>query len=63
MTQNHIRPSADSVDVYELECKVNRHYYGLANFLLGYHEHVLEILEPEALKIHLQTQIKKIKYA
>ncbi len=62
LTQNYLRPSADEAGIYELECKVNHRFYGISNFILGYHSNVVEIVEPESLLEHIQNEVKKINF-
>ena len=49
-------------EVFELKCKVNANFYGLQNFLLGYHAYVLEIVESKKLKTHMNTLKQNINY-
>ncbi|MDX1905290.1 MAG: WYL domain-containing protein [Thermonemataceae bacterium] len=60
LTQAYLKPCADKADVFDFECKVNKNFYGLINFLLGYHEFIEEIIEPESLLEHIHERIKKI---
>ncbi len=60
LTQAYLKPCADKADVFDFECKVNKNFYGLINFLLGYHEFIEEIVEPESLLEHIRQRIQKI---
>lgn len=60
LTLTYLHPSPEKADEYDLQCKVNPHFYGLTNFLLGYHDHVIEIVEPESLRDHIKNQLNKI---
>lgn len=62
LTQAYLQPSADQEDVFEFECKVNERFFGLTNFLLGYHEHIVEIVEPESLMAHIRKHIAQINF-
>lgn len=62
MTLSCLYLSGDEADVYELDCKVNHRFIGLSNFILGYHEFIVEILEPYSLLEHLQAEVGKIKF-
>lgn len=62
LTQAYLQPSANTAGVFEFECKVNEKFYGLTNFILGYHEHILEIIEPESLINHIREHIGKINF-
>ncbi len=62
LSKGYLSPSADKEDEYDLECMVNRNFYGLQNFLLGYHEYVVEILENQELRDHMTKKLKNIRY-
>lgn len=62
LTQAYLKPSAEEANVFDFECKVNENFFGLTNFLLGYHEHITEILEPERLVEHIRKHIGKINF-
>lgn len=62
LTQAYLKPSASEAGVFDFECKVNEKFYGLTNFILGYHEHIVEIVEPERLITHIQTHAKQINF-
>lgn len=62
LTQAYLYPSADEAGIYDFECNVNHKFYGLSNFILGYHEHIVEIVEPETLLEHIEKEIKKINF-
>lgn len=55
-----LSPAVDAKDEYDLECMVNSNFYGLQNFLLGYHEYVIEIFESEELRKHMNNKVKKL---
>jgi predicted DNA-binding transcriptional regulator YafY len=61
LTQVYLKP-ANEAGVFDFECKVNEQFYGLTNFILGYHEHIVEIVEPDRLIAHIQTHVKKINF-
>lgn len=62
MTQAYLQPSAEELGVYDFECNVNEKFFGLTNFILGYHEHIVEIIEPESLIEHIRRHIGKINF-
>ncbi|MFN8356382.1 MAG: WYL domain-containing protein [Spirosomataceae bacterium] len=62
LTQAYLKPSAQEAGVFDFECKVNEKFYGLTNFILGYHEHIIEIVEPERLIAHIKTHAEKINF-
>ena len=62
LTQAYLQPSANELGVYDFECNVNEKFFGLTNFILGYHEHIVEIIEPESLIEHIRRHIVKINF-
>lgn len=48
--------------VYDFQCMVNHRYLGLTNFILGYYNQIVEIVEPEDLKDHLNRTVQKMKF-
>ncbi len=56
------KESADEVEIFDFECKVNERFFGLTNFILGYHEQIIEIVEPESLIEHIKNHIGKINF-
>lgn len=62
LTQAYLHSSADEAGVFDFECEVNERFYGLTNFILGYHEHIIEIVEPESLIEHVKAHIGKINF-
>ena len=49
-------------DIYDFQCMVNHRFIGLTNFILGYYHQLVEVLEPESLLVHLQEEVKKMKF-
>jgi predicted DNA-binding transcriptional regulator YafY len=60
LCKSYVQPSAEP-DVYDLQCKVNKQFIGITNFLLGNHSGV-EVIEPESLIDHLREEIKKMEF-
>lgn len=63
LTSTYLQPAADKEGIYELDCMVNHRFYGLSNFIMGYYEQIIEILEPESLLEHIKNNVAKIKIA
>ena len=59
LTEAFIEQDAEK-DIYDFECMINSKFYGLSNFILGYHHLIVEIIEPESLHAHLRKEIKKM---
>ncbi len=62
MTIAFLQPAADEKDVFVLECNVNADFYGLSNFILGYHHHIIDIIEPDSLLEHIKKEVAKINF-
>ncbi len=62
LTQAYLHPSPNQQGIYEFECDINEKFYGLTNFILGYHEHIVEIVEPESLIDHIRGHIGNINF-
>lgn len=60
-TKSHIEPSAEEDGIYDFTCKVNHRFYGLTNFILGYHHQLIEIVGGDLLIEHLVKQVEAIK--
>jgi predicted DNA-binding transcriptional regulator YafY len=48
-------------EIYDFECKVNAKFFGLTNFILGFHHQMVEIIEPESLVLHIRAELEKIQ--
>lgn len=60
-TRAHILPTHEP-DRFHFQCKVNRQFYGLTNFILGFHIYgAIEILSPDSLRQHLLDEIAKFR--
>jgi predicted DNA-binding transcriptional regulator YafY len=62
LTQTCLRPAADEAGIFDFEGKVNHNFYGLSNFILGYHQYIVEILEPESLLEHIKKEVGRINF-
>lgn len=49
-------------EIYELHCQVNHAFIGLGQFLLGHHEHVVGIQEPESLTQWLRAHRDQMRF-
>ncbi|RME12514.1 MAG: WYL domain-containing protein [Bacteroidetes bacterium] len=61
ITKAYIEETEES-EVYDFQCMVNHRFLGLSNFILGYHHQIIEIVEPESLKEHLASIVKKMNF-
>jgi predicted DNA-binding transcriptional regulator YafY len=48
-------------NIYELQCMVNKNFYGLSNFILSSLHDVVEIVSPDCLKVHLSEKMKEFQ--
>ena len=53
--------SDEEKDVFDFQCMVNHRFFGLTNFILGFHHQLVEIIEPESLKEHLKSHITSMQ--
>ncbi len=60
LTRGHLRPAPEGTGLYDLECRVNYRFFGITNFLLGYHHDIVAILEPEILVEHIRREAQKL---
>lgn len=61
LTKNYITEDAQQKGIFDFQCNVNSKFYGLTNFILGYHHQLVEIVSPDSLLDHLHNEIKKIQ--
>lgn len=61
LTKGHIEES-EIPGVYDFQCKVNRQFLGLSNFILGFYHQQIEVVEPEALKAHLRKEVLSFEF-
>ncbi len=59
-TRALIKPVPNEKDAYDFEGRVNVKFKELTNFILGHHQDIIEIFEPESLIEHIQNQGKLI---
>ena len=59
-TEMHIIEDSEK-GIYDLQCMVNHQFINITSFILGFHNQIVEIIEPESLKIKITTEIEKIK--
>lgn len=61
LTRSHIEET-DDPNIFDFQCAVNHRFYGLSNFILGFHHQVIEVLEPEGLREHLREEVGKMRF-
>lgn len=48
--------------MFDFQCKVNRRFLGLSNFILGFYHQKIEVVEPEELKEHLREAVRGMRF-
>jgi predicted DNA-binding transcriptional regulator YafY len=61
LTRSHIEET-DDPNIFDFQCAVNHRFFGLSNFILGFHHQHIEVLEPESLKAHLRDEVGKMRF-
>ena len=61
LTRSYLEETEEE-DKFDFQCLVNHKFIGLTNFILGFHHHHIEVLEPESLLVHLREQVKKMNF-
>lgn len=61
LTRSHIEET-DDPNIFDFQCAVNHRFFGLSNFILGFHHQVIEVLEPESLKEHLRGEVGRMRF-
>lgn len=62
LTKAYIQEDAQQENVYDFQCRVNHKFYGLTNFILGFHHQVIEVIAPEGLKRHLERERGRMQF-
>lgn len=62
LTKAFIQEDAELEHVYDFHCRVNHKFYGLTNFILGFHHQVIEVIAPEELKRHLERERGRMRF-
>jgi len=61
LTKKHIEQTSDA-NYFDFQANVNRDFFGLSNFILGFFHLEIEVLAPEELKTHLRAEISKMNF-
>lgn len=62
LTKAFIQEDAEQENIYDFQCRVNHKFYGLTNFILGFHHQVIEVIAPEGLKRHLERERERMRF-
>lgn len=61
LTRSYIEPTEDPA-YFDFQCNVNRNFYGLTNFILGFYHLDIQVIAPEELRKHLRTEVEKMRF-
>lgn len=61
LTKSYIEETTDS-NFFDFQCMVNRNFYGLTNFILGFYHLRIEVLSPDALREHLRAEAASMHF-
>ncbi len=61
LTGNYIMDTNDP-NIFDFQCAVNKEFRGLSNFILGFHHLHIEVVTPQALLVHLRSEVEKLKF-
>ncbi|MBL7827035.1 MAG: WYL domain-containing protein [Saprospiraceae bacterium] len=61
LTKAFIMETADP-NYFDFQCMVNRNFFGLSNFILGFYHLNIEVLSPDELKDHLKEEVGKMRF-
>ena len=60
LSKAYIQEDAQEEGIYDFQARVNHQFFGLTNFILGFHHQIVEVLEPEGLKAHLRGEMDRM---
>lgn len=55
LTKSYLEETEDP-NVFDFQCMVNRNFFGLTNFILGFHHQIIEVVAPDELREHLRRE-------
>ncbi len=61
LTRSYIEPTEDP-SYFDFQCDVNRNFFGLANFILGFYHLDIQVVSPEELREHLRKEVEKMRF-
>jgi predicted DNA-binding transcriptional regulator YafY len=62
LTKAYIQEDGADEHIYDFQCSVNHKFYGLTNFILGFHHQIVEVIGPERLKAHLRKEVGRMRW-
>lgn len=61
LTRSYIEPASDP-NYFDFQCNVNKNYFGLANFILGFYHLDIQVIAPDGLRAHLREEVGKMGF-
>lgn len=61
LTKSYIEETIDP-NYFDFQCNVNRNFFGLTNFILGFYHLDIQVLEPESLRKHLKKEVSAMQF-
>jgi len=61
LTRSYIEETGD-LNYFDFQCNVNCHFFGLANFILGFYHLDIEVLAPDSLREHLRGETERMRF-
>ena len=61
MTKSYIMETDDPT-YFDFQCMINKNYFGLTNFILGFYHLDIEVIAPEELRVHLREEVGKMRF-
>jgi predicted DNA-binding transcriptional regulator YafY len=61
LTRSYIEPTEDP-SYFDFQCNVNRNFYGLTNFILGFYHLDIQVIAPEELQEHLRREVARMHF-
>jgi predicted DNA-binding transcriptional regulator YafY len=55
-----LKPTSETPDAYDFQCKVNHRFFGLSNFIMGNYRDIEAIYEPESLIEYVEAEARKL---
>ncbi len=60
MARQWLKPTSETENMYDFQCKVNHQFFGLINFILGNYQNIEAIYEPQSLIERIEQEAKQL---
>lgn len=61
LTKSYLEETNDP-NVFDFQCMVNANFFGLSNFILGFHPSHIEVMGPDSLRAHLREAVAGLRF-